>query len=107
MSAEFLIDCVWGEEPPAGAVNGLVSRLRRTLGGPESVELVAGGYRLPLRPEDVDTHRFEQLAGQARRELTARRPREASCRAFTARRLSCRSRGGCSWSGSYVSGRPS
>ncbi|MFF0862712.1 BTAD domain-containing putative transcriptional regulator [Nonomuraea sp. NPDC003560] len=81
VSADALIDCVWGEEPPAGAVNalhGLVSRLRRTLGGPESVELVAGGYRLPLRPEDVDTHRFEQLAGRARRELAAGRPREAS-----------------------------
>ncbi|GAA3250224.1 BTAD domain-containing putative transcriptional regulator [Nonomuraea helvata] len=81
VSAESLIDGIWGEEPPAGAVSalhGLVSRLRRTLGGPESVELVAGGYRLPLRPEDVDAHRFEQLAGQARRELAAGRPREAS-----------------------------
>ncbi|MFI7615589.1 BTAD domain-containing putative transcriptional regulator [Nonomuraea terrae] len=81
VSADSLIDGIWGEEPPAGVVNalhGLVSRLRRTLGGPESVELVAGGYRLPLSPEDVDAHRFEQLAGQARRELAAGRPREAS-----------------------------
>ncbi|MEU5860845.1 BTAD domain-containing putative transcriptional regulator [Nonomuraea sp. NPDC047529] len=79
--ADVLIDCIWGEEPPAGVANalhGLVSRLRRMLGGPESVELVAGGYRLPVRPEDVDTHRFEQLAGQARRELAAGRPEEAS-----------------------------
>ncbi|PZG20939.1 BTAD domain-containing putative transcriptional regulator [Nonomuraea aridisoli] len=81
VSADSLIDDIWGEEPPTRVVNalhGLISRLRRTLGGPESVELVAGGYRLPLRHEDVDAHRFEQLAGQARRELAADRPREAS-----------------------------
>ncbi|MFI6484893.1 BTAD domain-containing putative transcriptional regulator [Nonomuraea sp. NPDC050663] len=79
--ADSLIDAIWGEEPPAGAasaLHGLVSRLRRALGGAETVELVAGGYRLPLRPDDVDVHRFEQLAAQARRELAAERPHEAS-----------------------------
>ncbi|UBU14900.1 ATP-binding protein [Nonomuraea gerenzanensis] len=81
VSAGSLVNGIWGEDPPAeaaGALHGLVSRLRRTLGGRETVELVAGGYRLPVRREDVDAHRFEQLAEQARRELAADRPREAA-----------------------------
>ncbi|NUP64152.1 MAG: AfsR/SARP family transcriptional regulator, partial [Nonomuraea sp.] len=81
VSAESLIADLWGEEPPAGAVpalQGLVSRLRRVLGETGAVELVAGGYRLPVEPEDVDVHRFEELSAQGRRELAADRPKEAA-----------------------------
>ncbi|GAA2861772.1 BTAD domain-containing putative transcriptional regulator [Nonomuraea rubra] len=81
VSAESLIADLWGEEPPAGAVSalqGLVSRLRKALGETGAVELVAGGYRLPVEPEDVDAHRFEELSAQGRRELAADRPREAA-----------------------------
>ncbi|GAA4247252.1 BTAD domain-containing putative transcriptional regulator [Dactylosporangium darangshiense] len=81
VQAESLIDDLWGEEPPSGAaaaLQGLVSRLRKALHGVGSVELAPGGYRLPVRPADVDVHRFEELAGQGRRELAAGRAREAA-----------------------------
>ncbi|MGI5183184.1 BTAD domain-containing putative transcriptional regulator [Dactylosporangium sp. CA-152071] len=74
VSAELLIDDLWGEDAPAGAaaaLQGLVSRLRRALGDAGGVELVAGGYRLTVRREDVDAHRFEDLAAQGRREAPA------------------------------------
>jgi predicted ATPase/DNA-binding SARP family transcriptional activator len=81
VSAEMLIDELWGEEPPAGAaaaLQGLVSRLRRALRDAGTVELVAGGYRLAVRAEDVDAHRFDELAAQGRRELSAGRPKQAA-----------------------------
>ncbi|QIS12015.1 hypothetical protein F5544_20760 [Nocardia arthritidis] len=46
---EVLIDALWGEDVPAdagGALQALVSRLRRALRGVGAVDLVAGGYRL-------------------------------------------------------------
>lgn len=79
--AEALIDDLWGEHAPAGAaaaLQGLVSRLRKVLDGAGTVDFAAGGYRLPVRPEDVDAHRFEQLAAQGRRELAAGRAAEAA-----------------------------
>ncbi|MEH1166248.1 BTAD domain-containing putative transcriptional regulator [Micromonospora sp. CPCC 205539] len=81
VSAESLIDDLWGEDPPTGATSalqGLVSRLRKALGAAGGVELVAGGYRLPVRAEDVDVCRFEELAAKGRRELAAGRAKEAS-----------------------------
>ncbi|MGW0802470.1 BTAD domain-containing putative transcriptional regulator [Nonomuraea sp. NPDC002799] len=75
-----LIDDLWGEEPPsraAGAVQALVSRLRRVLGGAGAPELVAGGYRLPVRAGDVDAYRFEELARQGRHDLAAGRAEPA------------------------------
>ncbi|WP_330275084.1 AAA family ATPase [Lentzea sp. NBC_00516] len=60
-----LIDDLWGEQPPADAVNALqslVSRLRKVC----PVALEPGGYRLGVATEDVDVFRFERLraAGQ-------------------------------------------
>ncbi|MFJ8661126.1 BTAD domain-containing putative transcriptional regulator [Streptomyces sp. NPDC093795] len=81
VSADSLVDGLWGEEPPADAANALqalVSRLRRALRGSATVETASGGYRLPVRPEDVDVHRFEELTGRGRRELAAGRAAEAS-----------------------------
>ena len=64
VSADRLIDGVWGEEPPAAAGNALqalVSRLRRM--APElTVEAVPGGYRLVIDADRVDAHRFARLA---------------------------------------------
>ncbi|WP_067697019.1 BTAD domain-containing putative transcriptional regulator [Nocardia jejuensis] len=65
-----LIDGLWGEDPPteaAGALQALVSRLRRALREAGTVELVAGGYR--LSEVIVDAERFEALATRGRREL--------------------------------------
>ncbi|MBP2187777.1 BTAD domain-containing putative transcriptional regulator [Nocardia goodfellowii] len=76
VSVDALIDGLWGEESPraaAGALQALVSRLRKALRGVGTVELVAGGYRLSVDAADVDAVRFEELAAQGRRELAAGR----------------------------------
>ncbi len=68
VTAERLVDGVWGDDPPSGAPNALqslVSRLRRALPG-----LVIGshpsGYRLDLGDEAVDVRRFDRLAARGR-----------------------------------------
>ncbi|MDX8031355.1 BTAD domain-containing putative transcriptional regulator [Lentzea sp. BCCO 10_0856] len=77
-----LVDWIWGEHPPADAVNALqrlVSRLRKAL--PHAVvEGVTDGYRLTVDPDSVDAVRFERLGVQARNDqgpLRAQRLREA------------------------------
>ena len=74
VGAEALIDGLWGAQPPADAANALqslVSRLRRALGGAGTVTSTAGGYVL-------DAHRFAELAARGRRELKGGRPGEAA-----------------------------
>ncbi|MBB4687031.1 BTAD domain-containing putative transcriptional regulator [Amycolatopsis jiangsuensis] len=69
VSADRLIDGLYGQHPPDGAANALqsqISRLRGAVGLP--VEFTSAGYRLVVEPDDVDAHRFERLAGEARRE---------------------------------------
>ncbi|MER5727540.1 BTAD domain-containing putative transcriptional regulator [Streptomyces sp. NPDC002138] len=81
VSVDSLVDGLWGGAPPADAANALqalVSRLRRALRGAAAVESASGGYRLPVRAEDVDVHRFEDLSARGRRELAAGRPGEAA-----------------------------
>ncbi|MBU2670653.1 winged helix-turn-helix domain-containing protein [Actinoplanes bogorensis] len=64
VSADRLIDGVWGDDPPAAAANALqalVSRLRRA--EPELVlEAAPHGYRLVVEPDQVDAHVFTRLA---------------------------------------------
>ncbi|MEW1587708.1 winged helix-turn-helix domain-containing protein, partial [Micromonospora vinacea] len=73
VSAEHLIDGLYGEHPPRGAANALqsqVSRLRQALpAGHDPVEFHPAGYRLAVDPEDVDAYRFERLAEAGRRAL--------------------------------------
>ncbi|MER6027340.1 BTAD domain-containing putative transcriptional regulator [Streptomyces sp. NPDC001851] len=67
---DALVDGLWGEDPPAEAGNALqslVSRLRRALGGTARVESAAGGYRLTAdEAVEVDAARFEELAAEGR-----------------------------------------
>ncbi len=66
-----LIDGVWPDTPPAGAPNALqalVSRLRRALPG-LPVHSHPAGYRLAIRPDQVDVARFEQLVAAGRAAL--------------------------------------
>jgi DNA-binding SARP family transcriptional activator/tetratricopeptide (TPR) repeat protein len=71
VSAEQLIDRVWGEDPPASVRNvlyGYVARLRAALaraGDPE-VALVRrpGGYLLQAEPDQVDLCRFRRLVAE-------------------------------------------
>ncbi|MCO8270351.1 AfsR/SARP family transcriptional regulator [Actinoplanes sp. TRM 88003] len=60
-----LIDDLYGDNPPAGAVNAVqssVSRLRREV----PISYDGSGYRLDIEPDEVDAHRFTRLAGSAR-----------------------------------------
>ncbi|MEU6843959.1 BTAD domain-containing putative transcriptional regulator [Streptomyces sp. NPDC046716] len=72
VSADRLIDGLYGENPPAGAANALqsqVSRLRKRL----DLEIESGpaGYRLTVAPDAVDLHRFERLAREGGQALAA------------------------------------
>ncbi|MFD3842996.1 BTAD domain-containing putative transcriptional regulator [Streptomyces sp. NPDC058642] len=81
VSVDSLVDGLWGEQPPADAANALqalVSRLRKALRGTGTVDAVAGGYRLSVQEEDVDTYRFEDLAARGRHTLAAGRTEEAA-----------------------------
>lgn len=67
--ADQLIDALWGEDPPTGVRNslqGLVSKLRRTLGAAELVAMRGSGYALELPAAAVDVTRFEQLVVDGR-----------------------------------------
>ncbi len=79
VSAEQLVDALWGEEPPAAARNGLqglVSKLRRALGS-SLVTMRGAGYVLEVPPEAVDVHRFEQLVGAGRAAAAGGNPEGA------------------------------
>jgi DNA-binding SARP family transcriptional activator len=70
VSVSTLARYVWGDHPPkrvAGAVQGLVLRIRQSLGAP-AIATVNHGYLLQLEPDRVDLLRFRRLvceAGQA------------------------------------------
>ena len=73
VSADQLIDGLWGErlpDDPSNALQGLVSRLRSRL-GVELIETRASGYRLAVPPEEVDAVRFEALLSRADQALAS------------------------------------
>ena len=68
VSADRLIDEVWGPEPPktAGAsLQNYVSRLRKAIGA-DAVSSQPPGYVLRIDPERFDLARFERLTAEAR-----------------------------------------
>ncbi|MER5622879.1 BTAD domain-containing putative transcriptional regulator [Streptosporangium sp. NPDC002544] len=80
VSVDRLIDGQYGDDPPAGAANAIqaqVSRLRRGL-PPGLITFHRAGYRLAVDPDDVDAHRFERLAREGHRLLTAGRHEHAA-----------------------------
>jgi DNA-binding SARP family transcriptional activator len=73
VSTDRLIDALWGERPPASALNSVriyVSHLRKTLGS-ERLVTRARGYALAVAPGELDLDRFEQLAADGRAALAA------------------------------------
>ncbi|TMR20590.1 AfsR/SARP family transcriptional regulator, partial [Nonomuraea zeae] len=65
VSADRLIDDLWGERPtrnPAGTLQARVSQLRRSLGGAATIVHGPSGYR--LAEHDSDAARFRALAGR-------------------------------------------
>ena len=68
VSIDRLVDALWGEQPPRTATTSLqnfISQLRKTL-GTEVLETKAPGYRLRVRPGELDLDRFRVLAESAR-----------------------------------------
>ncbi len=63
-----LVDGLWDEAPPETATKTLqvyVSQLRKAL-GPERIQTHARGYSVAAGPDELDTARFERLAGEGR-----------------------------------------
>ncbi|MGQ7785904.1 BTAD domain-containing putative transcriptional regulator [Nesterenkonia sp. K-15-9-6] len=63
-----LLDAMWGDNPCPRAAHRLqthVHRLRRTLGGPDVLQAVGGGYVLQVPPGATDVERFENLIDEA------------------------------------------
>jgi predicted ATPase/DNA-binding SARP family transcriptional activator len=71
VTADRLIDALWGDHPPDTAKNTLqvyVSQLRKLLPA-GALERVSAGYRLVVPPDALDLARFEELAQQGRAAL--------------------------------------
>ena len=77
VSAERLIDELWGERPPERAANTLratVSRLRKLLHTQNGDQLLLtrpDGYVLQIEPKQLDLRRFETLVAEGREALSA------------------------------------
>jgi DNA-binding SARP family transcriptional activator len=71
VSADALVDRVWGDDEPAYGrrkLYGYLSRLRHALAADDAAitRERGGGYRLAVEPSMVDAHRFRDLSGRAR-----------------------------------------
>jgi DNA-binding SARP family transcriptional activator len=68
VSTGFLVDALWGEQPPPTATTSLqnsISALRKLL-GPEAVLTRQPGYVLAVPRDQIDLGCFEQLVAEAR-----------------------------------------
>jgi DNA-binding SARP family transcriptional activator len=87
VSAERLIEVLWGADPPVTAANTLqtyISHLRRALQPDRAPRAQDGvlrtrghGYELAIAPEAIDAVRFERLA-RAGRDMLAASPERAA-----------------------------
>jgi YVTN family beta-propeller protein len=97
VSADRLIDELWGESPPAGArqtLRAYVSKLRRAMAASGAAGAVGGncepkvqdgvlltrghGYVLEIAPGELDLDRFVEAAEQGRDALATGRPEDAA-----------------------------
>lgn len=86
VSAQDLVDGVWGENPPRTALKSLqtyILRLRNRLeparhGYSGVLTTESNGYRLVASPESIDAEVFARLAGAGRKALADDRPEEAA-----------------------------
>ena len=69
VSADRLIDVLWGDGQaanPANALQAQIGQLRRTL-GPAAILTSEAGYALTAGPDEVNVVRFEQLVAKGQR----------------------------------------
>src|SRR3954449_849116 len=81
VSADGLIDALWGEQSSAGALKRVqvaIARLRKVLdsdrpdlNGAPRLRTVAGGYVLSVAPGELDADVFEALVEDGRRAVDA------------------------------------
>src|SRR5215207_14475 len=80
VSADRLIEDLWGEDSPERAAAALrvnVSRVRKGL-PPNVLATKSPGYVLRLEPDSLDLHRFERLVDKGRSFLGRGRARDAA-----------------------------
>jgi DNA-binding SARP family transcriptional activator/class 3 adenylate cyclase len=80
VSADRLIEDLYGAHPPATAAKTLqahISRLRKALGGEQRLRTRGGGYVLELSDCDLDVERFSSLLEEGRRSLAAGKAEQA------------------------------
>ena len=68
VSADRLIDELWGEEPPRAAANALqyhVSQLRKALAEDDRIVTREPGYLIRVTPDELDLLRFERFCAAA------------------------------------------
>ena len=98
LSADRLIDAVWGDCPPASGAAALqmrVSQLRKALtsaqgraaGAEEALVTVPGGYVLRVGADDIDANRFERLLAEGQELAAGGDPAAASICLRAARAL--------------------
>ncbi len=82
VSADALMDLLWGDRPPrtaAKTLQAVVSRLRTALPGDADVIVWRdGGYALQIDPDAVDALRFRRLVDSGSRLLRAGDPQPAA-----------------------------
>lgn len=79
VSADRILDAVWGDDLPATGVRAVafhISRLRALLAAAEDgsaslIETSAGGYRLRIPSSAIDCHRFHDAVETARHDLSS------------------------------------
>ena len=71
VSADRLIDELWGAQPPGKAANALqthVSQLRKAFAPREAIVTQEPGYLIRVGVDELDLHRFELLVEQAQQQ---------------------------------------
>jgi predicted ATPase/DNA-binding SARP family transcriptional activator len=69
VSADRLVDELWGDDPPATAAKAVqvhLSKLRSALGPEQPIVTRPSGYAVRIEPEQLDLARFEALSERAR-----------------------------------------
>src|SRR3954453_20643114 len=80
VSAERLAVSLWGEDAPPSAIKTVqvyVARLRKALEDPDVLVSTPAGYRLRVRPGELDAERFERQVADGRQALAAGRAEDA------------------------------
>ena len=86
VSSDRLVEELWPNEPPEGALNALqarVSQLRKSLQAPAAAQPIVTrtpGYLVQVKPAELDLLRFERLAARARSALGKDDPETAADR---------------------------